>query len=410
MPLEIIGPEYLGEPGYSQTTFAVNREPSTSQVNGAYPMSFHERRVTTRRPKPRRSWIDPTPYERSTTSSRHRGAYRDRTLKSYPEYLDGYTYRYIESGMLSYPVALCQNVALPSVTSNTINRAVTGALLNLKDQKVNLAQAWAERKMTANLLADSMTRIARSVNALRRGNWRKAGRYLRKNWKQPPKSWLEYQYGWNPLLQDIYGACEALAYADTVHWIMTVKENVAIEESSSKYFEDGLNAGIHDKDTFQGAFVRLDYIPNHTFFQVLSQTGFTNPAQLAWELVPFSFVLDWGVAVGDYLSSLDAAVGWEFKSGSLTTLQEITSKVKVLPPQGKPGTNWEYARCEGNFWHKKRSLKRTVYTASPLPRAPVYKSPMSVGHVANALALLSQALSKGPVKPRGRKASHKSFV
>jgi hypothetical protein len=43
----------------------------------------------------------------------------------------------------------------------------------------------------------------------------------------------------------------------------------------------------------------------------LSQLGITNPALLVWELIPYSFVIDWLIPVGDFLSSLDALVGVE---------------------------------------------------------------------------------------------------
>jgi hypothetical protein len=34
-----------------------------------------------------------------------------------------------------------------------------------------------------------------------------------------------------------------------------------------------------------------------------SQLGFVNPAAIAWELVPFSFVVDWFVNVGEFLNN-----------------------------------------------------------------------------------------------------------
>jgi hypothetical protein len=396
MPLEITGPITVGPQGYLQTTKVYPDSELVNRFGAGFPRSFHERRVTTRRKKPA-GWLDPTAYERTTTVSRHQECVTERVRKSIQP-VPGFSYGYEVRGLPPACLSRCENVSLPSVSSNEINRAVTGALLKLKDQKVNLAQAWAERQMTANLLADSITRIAKSIQALRSGKWRKAGRYLKQNWKKAPSSWLEYQYGWNPLLQDVYGSCEALTYKETQSWIMTVKEVVAIRGESESLFDTGLEAGTHSTSEFRGAFVRLDYIPNHSFFQVLSQTGFTNPLQLQWELVPFSFVLDWGFAVGDWLSVMDATVGWEFKSGSLTTLQSVTSKVKLR--RAADNATWRHLRGEGEMWHRKKSLKRTPYGSSPLPRAPVYKNPASLGHVANALALLSQVLKPGPVRVR----------
>lgn len=49
---------------------------------------------------------------------------------------------------------------------------------------------------------------------------------------------------------------------------------------------------------------------------VAANTGISNPALLAWELLPWSFVIDWFIPVGDYLESLSAFDGFTFSGGS----------------------------------------------------------------------------------------------
>lgn len=403
MPLEITGPITAGPTGYRQEITWPDGTVSVSNYGAGTPMYFYERRVTTRRRKPRGTWLFPQPYERSSQVSRHKECkWGEDPLNP----LRDPKYRW--NGLPAAALGICENVEPPSVGSNEINKVITNALLKLKDQKVNLAQAFAERKMTANLLADSITRIAKSVQALRSGKWRKAGRYLKQNWKKAPSSWLEYQYGWTPLLQDIYGSCEALRELDRTAWIMTVKEVFVSREETVKRFTSNGNGSVHpfNYDSEQslasskGAFIRLDYIPSVTFFDALSRAGFTNPLQLQWELVPFSFVVDWGYAVGDWLSVMDATVGWEFYSGSLTTRGEVTSKVTLRVPPPDPYKRRTYPNPEGSLYRQEKYLKRVPYGSSPLPSRPVYKDPTSMTHVANALALLSQVLKPGPVRVR----------
>lgn len=43
----------------------------------------------------------------------------------------------------------------------------------------------------------------------------------------------------------------------------------------------------------------------------LASLGLLNPASLAWELVPLSFVVDWIVPVGPFLEAMTAGVGIE---------------------------------------------------------------------------------------------------
>lgn len=407
MPLEIIGPESIGLQGYFQVRTAPDGSVSTGRYGAGYPMTFYERRVTTRRRKPPPgTWKDPTPYERETRVSRHQEC--KWGSKSHHWAQPSYDY----TGIPSEALAICENVSLALPSSNEINRVVTDALLKLKDQKVNLAQAWAERRMTADLLADTAKRIGQSVQALRKGNWRKAGRYLKQNWKKSPGSWLEYQYGWLPLLSDVYGSVEALKQADRSQWIMTVKSVFKAQSTEEQVFRNDGNNPLHpfDYDSWRtlkrtrGAFIRLDYIPSVTFFNALTQAGVTNPGVLFWETLPYSFVADWAYRVGDWLSIQDATIGWDFKSGSLTTRAELTSKVKLMRPKNPDPYGWRtFPTPSGTLFHRKKILTRTVYGVSPKPLAPVYKNPMSMGHVANALALLTQALKPGPVKFRNGK-------
>lgn len=46
-----------------------------------------------------------------------------------------------------------------------------------------------------------------------------------------------------------------------------------------------------------------------------SNLGLTNPAMVAWDLVPFSFVVDWFLPVGKFLNSFDSHYGFSLKHG-----------------------------------------------------------------------------------------------
>jgi hypothetical protein len=355
-----------------------------------------------KRPKPLTPFIKPTAYERSVETITH-GLMRTKSWSQAPvAVFQIASTEEIGCGSQSFHF---DNLPFWVKSPAQRNRVIIDALLQLKDQKVNLAQAYAERRMTAGLVGDSLHRIARSIMALRRGNWRQAGRWLKQNWKHAPGSWLEYQYGWNPLMNDVFGSIEALkARNSPSDWLITVKDSVMEKEKSEEFVP---NTDFYTakpfwrmKERSRGHFIRLDYEPGNDFLSCLSSLGLTNPLYLAWELVPYSFVIDWFTPIGDWLSSLDAAQGFKFYSGSITSREEeVTTLDNVLCLAGtRDGLNYTNSRYQAS--RRRFHVQREVLTSSPLPGFPGYKNPLSLAHAANGLALLTQALRPGPVRVR----------
>lgn len=294
--------------------------------------------------------------------------------------------------------------------ANLRNRLITEMRLKAKDQIVNWGQAYAERRMTANLLADSLSRIGNSVRALRRGNWRQAGNFLKQSWKQAPETWLEYQYGWKPLIQDVVGSLDALReYTDPTDWKVSVKGGHRLSADffeARKDYQGGMSFAMDfEGKRTTGGFCRFDYTPTDPFFQLLgSSTGLTNPLLLQWELLPNSFVVDWGLQVGDYLSSLDATNYLAFKGGSYSLRKELV--VHGTPKETFDLLTSPYYRTipvtalSKTAFYRRFILQREIFSSWPLASAPRFKDPTSLTHVANALSLLASALKNG--RPRVR--------
>jgi hypothetical protein len=201
-------------------------------------------------------------------------------------------------------------------------RALLKARLKMKQASVNLGVAFAERNATARLLGDTASRLGRSFNKLKRGQVRAAMRELglsSRN-REPrgsnvPNKWLELQYGWKPLLSDVYGACDALSRRNQSDWRVTA---VASDFAASQYYASftGPDAGFVEVRVENGAFVRIDALPENDLTMSLRSLGITNPLLIAWELVPYSFVVDWMLPVGTWLESIDAMLGYSKASTS----------------------------------------------------------------------------------------------
>lgn len=283
---------------------------------------------------------------------------------------------------------------LPTFPNGLRQQAEVDALSKLKDQSVNLALAFAERDQLANLVGTTASRIARAYRYVRKGDFRKASHELGKSWKKSTRSWLELQYAWKPLLGDVHGSVKELQGTDLSQWLVTVKGK---KSSREVIVRDSVTTASVPMQmivkVFQGSFVRLDYHPTDGFMNTLTRLGLTNPAVLAWELLPYSFVVDWFWPVGDWLNVLDATAGFNFTGGSYSnvTRSELRSVSlgKMTPPSILVSNRMEGGRG------RSICLNRTRYTSSPLPRPPGLKNPVSLGHMANGLSLLAEAFGRG---------------
>lgn len=269
---------------------------------------------------------------------------------------------------------------------NLKNDCVIQALSRLKDQSINLGVAFAEAQQTADLIGSTASRLARAAQQLRQGKGKAALRTLRaKSYRNIPNHWLEAQYAWKPLLGDVHGAAQELARQELRHFRATVTGSVSVEDRGSNVWASGIRRDQWRWIRTASGYVRLDYIPGNTFVQAMSRAGMTNPFEIAWEKVPFSFVVDWFLPIGDWLSSFDSTLGWQFKSGTFSTLRKVDVKVTPGPPGGSHG--FLYGDYGGR--HKVVQLNREVLSSSPFAARPSFKNPLSLGHMANGLSLLS---------------------
>lgn len=333
-------------------------------------------RVRSRKPT---GWLYPKPYTLTYVSIRA----VQGTLKCGPVSNINYLYEGVISGL-----SAATNTPLLAESANQRRKVEIDALIKLKNQRINLGVALAEAKQTANLVGTTASRIARAYSAARRGNWKGAGKALGTTFRKTPQNWLEAQYAWKPLLSDVFGAVEALSMSERLEWLTTTKavdrERVRTLTVNSPVFQCTRTALEQDR----GWFVRLDYLPSNQFMSTLASVGVTNPLEIIWEKVPFSFVVDWFVPIGDWLSAMDATLGYEFLSGSRTSRRMTIAKVGLSDsPLIMAGS-----RITGRA--RRLTLARTVYGSSPIPALPRVKNPFSLGHVANGLSLLASAFGR----------------
>lgn len=178
---------------------------------------------------------------------------------------------------------------------------------------------------------DVLTDIAelRELGALVKGNWAKTLSYayralrdahfrrnLAKKWNKKDRrskvkslydyfssAWLEYRYGWMPILYSTQDAVKAFS-AEEQKWY---------KGRGYQQFQDTISV-THPEETFSSWKEQwteeLEYthkVRGWAAAEFRTGTGHrfqADPITTAWELVPFSFVVDWFIQVGSYLGAV----------------------------------------------------------------------------------------------------------
>lgn len=271
---------------------------------------------------------------------------------------------------------------------------------------VNIAQMFAERKQVENLLVTTATRVTGAFSALRKGNLRGAAdrlgldfnslrRPLKRrfasdkqtdNLQRAADAWLELTYGWKPLIQDAYGSALTLAKAHDENRLRPQVLRTSVRAKSADLVRSGSESLVENSS------IKYDFSAKATvrFTRSASVTadnlGLTNPALLAWELLPYSFVIDWFLPVGNYLAGSSSLSNLVFHSGStnqfLRTLysRDLSGYVDI----GNERVIYHGVSASGSDIEFTRS-PLSGFPANPLPR---FKNPFSGSHFASAIALL----------------------
>lgn len=137
--------------------------------------------------------------------------------------------------------------------------------------------------------------------------------------------------------------------------------------------------------------------------------GLLDPLTLAWELIPFSFVVDWFLPVGTYLSQLTALNGLTLMNGFTSYTTDYSVNLSALRTRDQYPNDWFYDTTRqppaGPFPAKvgfSGSSSRVVHRkqrgglnlGGATPALPKFKNPLSLTHFLNAMALLAVSFRK----------------
>jgi len=262
------------------------------------------------------------------------------------------------------------------------NRAISAVINDARDSNVDIGQLLGEFPQTWSMMARNAISVLSAYRAVRRGNIGLALKHLglskqslRKFPKAAADAWLTLKFGWLPMLQGVYdvsqlkssdfrpkGFFEAKGYA-TEDMFMGTYPNVS---------------GSHTK----GVEIGIAYSVDDPFWANLNSLGLANPASLAWELLPMSFVIDWFLPIGRTFTALSNGVGLSFHHGYKTRFSRGSFEYGPDLPTG-------YSGIPQRFTVSVSGMSRTVLSTWPRPTMAI-PSPLNQNQGTTLLALLAQ--------------------
>lgn len=284
--------------------------------------------------------------------------------------------------------ALARNQAYESVKSKILNTAQLGASIAEYSQASAMISARAQQllRFSRAVRRLDLPSAARALS-LDPSNRKVRGSDRFGRTKTFGNLFLEYHFGWEPLAKDIIDGCVTLATPAKRLW---AKGRGSSEISSVVTTSDHNSIGSGGTSRIRkGTWVSTMSaccVINNPNVAVNAQLGLLNPLSIAWELVPFSFVVDWFVNVGQVLSSMTDFMGCTISNSWHSDTAKWSTELHQwwVEPTGM----W-YGLASGNSVDMVRSsgLVSPVIVARPL------KVP-SITRAATQVSLLTQFLGK----------------
>lgn len=293
---------------------------------------------------------------------------------------------------------------------------INQALQQIQDETVNMAVFLRELNQTTALISNSAKKIAKSSDLIRKKRFAAAAKVLGirtpkdvRAKKSYADNYLAYTFGVLPLLQDVEGAAKHLATrARQLRIIarsrlstvdnLSLTSKVNLLRSGLQHETNATMVSTYTKFVFEQ--VVVEYQLANGYWDELQRLGFTNGGVATWESIPYSFVVDTFLNVGQWLGNMDLGLGLELVSASYSQGVRLKGTVKAYgeiirypsSTQIKDVRMVNMPASDGDF--ESYLLDRAVLTQGDLLYTLMFRSPLSVNNAINDTALVVQKLSK----------------
>lgn len=210
------------------------------------------------------------------------------------------------------------------------------------------AASWRQSR---DMIVDRSNHLRRTLDSTIRVLERNPGAVKRLRRERQPlaNQVLETEFGWRPLFSDMHAALSTVC-EDGVppEWVGGVGRGIIVENTSFSNSDFSTSQSwIGQQRTTYATKVSIDN-PNTW---LLNRLGLINPATVAWDLVPWSFVANMFVNVNSLLNSFTDTVGLNVTDMSITRTWKLIHDYSYVRKD-------TYAGCSSsnNVYNKDRTV------------------------------------------------------
>lgn len=266
-------------------------------------------------------------------------------------------------------------------TINLINRLAE----NVRRHKFDANVFVGEAHMSLRMIRDRSVSLYRALSLLRRGEVSAMARALnlqdrgsRKTRPTPQalsEIWLEYDFGWKPLVNDIYEASNAVFSLTNQPLCHTYTAGRKVNGVVNNVATGVLIPATAFEAHRLRVTLKEDYTP-------LESLNLLDPSTVMWELMPWSFVTDWIYPVGNYLQARSFLNSVNFDSSWHTTFRRMKVKTNTVS---------SYYEIKGEPYEESQfSVSRVAESFSlPYPSIRNFSEILSWKRAADSVALLT---------------------
>lgn len=222
-----------------------------------------------------------------------------------------------------------REVGFGGITAHAISQAHTDVSAELAEGIASLLVTFSEANKTRDMILKALDYLRRPI----RDVWR-IGKHMtgQQRVDKANEWWLEGRYGWRPFIYDVMNIIDA--HTTDARSRLTKKGQIPVWESSetfsvSTYSWSGLQTKLWQDILCQG-YVRVGQTGDFraSLSDSLRKFGIFDVVGTVWDLVPYSFVVDWFCNVGAAAKALQAYVLLDERVGWTTYVRKCTSKLR----------------------------------------------------------------------------------
>lgn len=291
-----------------------------------------------------------------------------------------------------------------SITSNDEIALLNRLMGKIRGHSFNAGITLAEGKETLTMLQESMHTVLSAYISLRHGNVKKfssilrSGTRVRKFRVRPSafrtlysaksfeEKWLSLRYGWLPFVHD------AFEFAHALESMFSRKDNEPLQVRAAVKKADSFVWGATTPQSRSAYDHRLQLIAKFTvdksLIKSLKDLGLMDPASVAWEVLPYSFVVDWFLPIGSYLSARNS----KYLLASTQLIRTKYAHQKLLSLYNAlSGRNYPILSDASGLQSETMSMERVINPSIQTP-LPEFRNPLAgpIAHFVDAYALLRQ--------------------